>query len=389
MNSNLKENSNNEYVRNLVRNYMKSIRLNIAKGKRNKFNFSNEVIYTEARKGFLNGKYIDRLAIFMRGAGCSQVKEVGGCTFCGFYNATNLGEKISDKDYIEQIKNTISNKKINFSKYGIVCLYNDGSLLCEKEINFNAVISIIDILNNIESVKKIVIESRIENITKEKLTRIRQSTNKEFDIAVGFESANPLVRDLCINKSFDSSTFEEKIMICNENNINLTPLLMAKPPFLTEKEAIEDFVNSLQYRNQFNIKRIDMELPTVEENTLTYNMWIKNMYTPLKLWSVVEILKKKEELGLKIPVHVSPMNYSVSAKAKASNCDYCDNHMIKLFEEYNEHGDVSIFDKVNCTCKQKWEKLLITEAPNKNLPQHIEKVILKLMEDVKALKIID
>lgn len=386
MNCDFNKQQNNDRIRDLVRSYMKSIRAKVNKNKKNEKNFLTDVISTEPRKGFLNGKYVDRLVIFMRGTGCSQVKEIGGCTFCGFYNATNLGEKINDKHYIEQIKSTINDDKIDFSKYKTVCLYNDGSLLSEEEMSFDVLINIIDILNNIKSVEKIVIESRVENITEEKLIKIRQATDKEFEIAVGFESANPLIRDLCVNKSFSSSTFEEKVKYCSTYNVNLIPLLMIKPPFLTEREAIEDLVNSLKYLEQFDIKRIDLELPTVEENTLTYDMWIRNMYKPIKLWSVIEILKRRDKLGLTIPVYISPMNYSVSAKAKASNCDCCDSTIIKLFEEFNQYGDASIFDKINCTCKLEWENLLKTNNRYEELPEYIEETICGLMNDVNNLK---
>ncbi|WP_291580201.1 hypothetical protein [Clostridium sp. UBA6640] len=104
----------------------------------------------------------------------------------------------------------------------------------------------------------------MEDITEEKLFRIRQATNTEFDIAVGFESANPLIRNLCINKSFENSVFEANCNIWKKYNINIIPLMMLKPPFLTEYEAIEDYIKSLEYLEQFNFKRIDMELPTVE-----------------------------------------------------------------------------------------------------------------------------
>lgn len=321
----------------------------------------SKVIFTEIRKGFCNHEYVDRLVLFLRGTGCSLATETGGCTFCGFYNATNFGYKIPDNDYIEQLNEVIENTDLQFDEHKIICLYNDGSLLKESEIGFNALLTMLCILNKKETVHKIVIESKVEDITEEKLKKIRKTTTKDFEIAVGFESANPLIRDYCINKSFDNEVFEKKCAIAKKYQINIIPLLMLKPSFLSEKEALNDFMNSLIYLDAFNLRRIDIELPTVEKYTLTHELWKRNMYRPAQLWTVIEILKNKHQLNLKTPIYISPPNYSVSAEDQAHNCHHCDAIIFKAFEEYNRFADVSIFEPITCACKHEWVKLIAQE----------------------------
>lgn len=365
-------------LREEIRMYLKSLRERSKQENKKETRMLEKVLFTEPRKGFFDNEYVERLVIFLRGTGCSFASKTGGCTFCGFYNATNFGLKIPDEKYIQQIKDVINDKQINFNDYKIICLYNDGSMLREEEISFKTLIEFIKILNEKENVKKIVIESRVEDITETKLAMIRAATNKEIEIAVGFESANPLIRDLCINKSFENSVFEENCDVAKKYNISIIPLLILKPPFLSEKEAIEDYINSLRYLEQFNFKRIDMELPTVEAYTLVYDLWIKNMYKPAKYWSAIEILKRKHGLGLKTPIYISPPNYSVSAEAKATNCDKCNASIYKAFEDYNRYGDISIFDEIECSCKAEWELLLNSEKYNEELPERIKKILNEL-----------
>lgn len=336
-----------------------------------------EVIFVEPRKGFYNGEYVDRLVVFLRGTGCMLAKETGGCTFCGFYNATNYGKKVLDEDYINQIKSVINDQSIQFQKYPTICLYNDGSLLREDEISLNALLEIFKRLDNIDTVKKIVIEARICDITEEKLKSIRKVTKKEFEIAVGFESANPTIRDLCINKRYSNESFEEVLRIAKTYSVSIIPLLIVKPPFLTETEAIDDYINSLKYLEQFNVKRIDMELASVEKHTLVYDMWVNHMYQTPKLWSVIEILKRREQLGMKTPIYVSPDNYSVTALAHTSNCDDCNHKIVQLFEEFNRYGKASIFDDVHCHCKEEWLELL-KEKETKSLVERVGYVLEKL-----------
>ncbi|MCK4257938.1 MAG: archaeosine biosynthesis radical SAM protein RaSEA [Halanaerobiales bacterium] len=361
-------------VREELRIYLKNLR-DLAKLETvNEANSFHKVIFTEPRKGYFNNEYVDRLVLFLRGTGCSLAKETGGCTFCGFYNATNFGEKVPDEDYFAQINDVLNDENINFSQYPIICLYNDGSMLREEEISFNTFIKIMEILSEKSNVKKIVIESRVEDITEEKIAKMRAVTDKEIEIAVGYESANPLVRDLCINKGFENSIFEKNCKIAKNYGISIVPLVFLKPPFLTEQEAIDDYLNSLQYLEQFNLKRVDMELPTIENHTLVHELWKNNLYRPAYLWSVIKILQTRDMLGLKTPIYISPMVYSVSAEVKASNCLTCDNLIYKAFETYNQFGDVSIFDSIECSCKDEWASLL-DEKNDEELPKRVRNIL--------------
>ena len=84
-----------------------------------------EIIKSEYRDYYENNEKKKRIVVFLRGSGCSRVESVGGCTFCGFYNATNKGEKIKDEDYILQIKSIIDKWDSDTTK---ICLYNDGKV---------------------------------------------------------------------------------------------------------------------------------------------------------------------------------------------------------------------------------------------------------------------
>jgi len=330
-----------------------------------------EVVGLEVRESYFHGEYVKRLVVFMRGTGCAHATETGGCTFCGFYNATNFGKRVSDEDYKLQIKKVIEFSEINFSEYPIICLYNDGSLLNTKEISFDAVAHIFKLLNHQESVKKIVIESRIEDITEEKLLKLKQITQKEIEIAVGFESANEMIRDLCINKSFSNIYFEKVHKIAISMGISIIPLLMIKPPYLTELEAIEDYVESLLYLEKLNFQRIDIELPTVEKDTLVHELWQRGMYTRLWFWSVIKILQLLQTAKFQTPLYISPPNYSVPSEVKTSNCVNCDDQIYQAIDQFNQKNDISIFDSIECTCKSIWKEQLQNEVWEGDIPTRI------------------
>ena len=346
------------------------------------------VVFTELRKGYLNGECVDRYVLFLRGTGCSWVTQTGGCTFCGFWDATNFGEKISDEDTIAQVLNVINDEGSNFDRHPIICLYNDGSLLVQSEVGLDAVLYIFNLLSSRPHVKRIVIEAKIIDIAEEKIAKLMSVMNsKELEIAVGFESAEEIIRDLCINKNFSNRLFLSKVKILKDYGVSLVPLVMVKPPFLTESQAIEDVVKTLQYLEEFDLPRIDLELATVEDHTLLYSLWKHGLYSTPWLWSVIEILRRRAALKLKTPLFLSPPNYTATARDYTSNCPKCDGAIARAIEEYNrKFFDVSVFDSSDCDCKAEWIRELEREKPNGHLLGQIERVFGELLARENALK---
>lgn len=339
------------------------------------------VVFTESRKGYLDGEYVDRYVLFLRGTGCSWVTQTGGCTFCGFWDATNFGDKIDDADTISQVFNVIEDESLGFDNYPIICLYNDGSLLVEGEVGLDAVSHIFDLISSRPHVKRIVIEAKIIDIAEEKISRlVKQMNSKELEIAVGFESAEEIVRDLCINKNFSNDLFSSKARLLKEYGVSLVPLVMIKPPFLSESQAIEDAVKTLRYLDQFGFQRIDLELATVEDHTILHSLWKQGLYSTPWLWSVIEILRRVAAFNMKTPVFLSPTNYTATAKEYTSNCPKCDPLIVQAIEEYNKKlFDVSAFDHIDCECKAEWIEEVMAETPSGSMQNQIERIFKELL----------
>lgn len=338
-----------------------------------------EIVFCDLRKGYLDGHYVDRLVLFLRGSGCNLVSKTGGCTFCGFWDVTNFGNKIKDEDYMSQVKSVIDNESHGFSKCPIICMYNDGSMLEEVEISLNVVADLCRMVAALDHVKRVVIEAKVVDITEQKAAKLREAVgDKELEIAVGFESANELIRDHCINKSFRLEQFEKKHEILLKHNIALIPLVMVKPPFLTESQAIDDVVNTFEYLERFNLQRIDLELATIEKNTLVHELWECGEYKTPRLWSIIEVVKRKTALGLKTPIFLSPPNYTATAYDYSLNCPECSDSVIEAINTYNREQDDSVFDSLECSCKQDWKESLDGESTDIDLLDRIENLLDKL-----------
>ena len=363
-----------------IQSYLKDLR-NKSEAEREEFSVDRPVC-TEVRHARYNGDLVQKLIIFLRGTGCSSIELNGGCTFCGFYSATNHGIKLNRSNFLNQLQFAFDLHRKDLDRFPIISLYNDGSMLSEQEISLEVTLEMIQTLSSFQNLKLITTESKLQDITEEKILRIKNATNKELELSFGFESSDPVVRKLCINKNFTNNKVIEVSELLKAHNINCTALLMLKPPFLSEQESIDDAVKSLQFLEDTEINRIDIELPTVEAFTLSHELWKKDLYKPIMLWSVVEILKRRHTLNLKKIIYVSPANYTVKAIATSSNCPLCNDKFSNLFMEYNQTNDISVFDNLTCECKHDWSQRLIPSTLEQ-LP--LADRVVKIMDAVEEL----
>lgn len=290
---------------------------------------------------------------------------------CGFYCSTRRGVKVSDEDYINQIEHVADTVDLN--DYPVVALYNDGNFLDEREISFDAQKKISSILGGYPGIRRVVIESRINDTTIDMAKRIKKHlSDKELEILFGFESANPEVMNLCINKGFTARNYDHYLARMNDSGVSFKPLLLLKPPFLTEQEAISDVVRTIGYLYARGIRRIDLEVTTVERNTVVHELWKKGLYSPPMLWSVLEVVRRyKEEYGDGINMYISPSQYSVQSLDFARNCGKCDRDILERIDMHNLDFNTDVFADLDCTCKHaEWEKR-IREEDRRSIPERV------------------
>lgn len=339
------------------------------------------VIFLDPRRGHYGGDCVERLVVFMRGTGCSWVSQSGGCTFCGFWDATNFGRKLDDAQYVQQIDGVLAELGADIERYPILCVYNDGSLLDETEMGLEAVLTILGRLSALPSTRRIVIEAKLSDLREDVLPRLEAAAGScELEIAVGFESASADVRDLCVNKGFSNAYFAAQVALLRRHGVSLVPLIIVKPPFLHEAQAIHDVIETLRFLEPLGLSRIDLEMATVEENTLVSDLWAHGLYTPPRLWSVLEIVRRSRALGLTTPLFVSPPNYTVPSLAHTANCPQCTPRVVAAIEEYDRRFDPSSFDALECACREAWAAELVEPTDTQGLQGQVQAIFDRLLE---------
>ena len=309
--------------------------------------------HIEIREEYFRGKYVKRAVIFLLSNGCEwALKSAYGCTMCGHIaKQARSRQPISAADFIVQFKTAFST--LDFKGIPILNIFNNGSFLNGNELPSDARRTILSLINEKKDIKRLLIESRPEFIT-ESIIRETKSLipNAELEIAIGLETADDFRRIISVNKGFTLSQFTRAANIIIKNNVRLRCYLLLKPPFYTEKEAIDDAVYSIKKAFSLGVKTISLEAMTVQKYTLIEYLYNNKLYQMPWLWSIIEVINKTAHLG---SVYVGLFKFYPSPDSVPNNCSLCNNKTMDAIVKYNRTLKTESFDQLHCQCKEDWK----------------------------------
>jgi hypothetical protein len=320
------------------------------------------------RNGFLNGQSVKRLIVHLRTTGCQWMLNDtnGGCTICGHFEKNPTISKIHGYDYTKHFDNIISN--FEFSDIPIVCVYNTGSFFNTDEITANLRIHIYQKLNVIDEIRSVVFESRPEYITESVLRELKaKMPNKEIEIGIGLESCNDYIRNMCINKGVSTDDVFNAVYLLKQHGINPIVYVLLKPPFVSEKHAIEDAINTIEYVFYQGVETVSLEPLSVQKHTITDLMYSVGSYRPPWIWSVLEVVSSAWKK--KYCIRIGGFEFVPSPYAYSRNCSICSNTAIEAIKSFNSTNDINLIRSaltLDCNCKAEWLSQLKEPCSIKN-----------------------
>lgn len=334
----------------------------------------DRAILSEVIPAYRDGKSINRLMIILRGRGCSYAMSKNGpCTMCGLLEITTKGKNITQEDYLKQFLSIYKSHDFEKKKILELDLFNAGSFFDKWQITPAAREGFLKIIAKDNFLKYLLVDSRAKDITLEKIKKSTEILgDKILEVGIGLESANDFVRNVCLNKGLDLKTFEKACKILKKGGAHLVVYLLFKPPFLTEKEAINDAVNTIKYVFELSVKldlpaRISLEPACVQGSCLLVLLYKKGLYHPPWLWSVIEVLKQVFHLG-EVRVGIPEEDPVIVARrgnktAIGKRCP-CSGKVEKIIEKYNKTLDIKVFQKIpKCKCQKIWKKEIVQKSP--------------------------
>ncbi|MBS3748097.1 MAG: archaeosine biosynthesis radical SAM protein RaSEA [Candidatus Thermoplasmatota archaeon] len=302
-----------------------------------------------------HNEIVDAFVLILRTRGCSWMFQ-SGCSMCGYFNDSMLSKVTSDQ-LINQYKQAMT----RYNNEPIVKIFTSGSFLDANEVPEKVQEYIFSDLT--KKTKKIAVESRPEYVTETSMNTIKnQLTKTELDIGIGLETSQDFIRDFAINKGFSFEDYRNAVTLVHNNNFSVKTYILIKPPFLTEKESIEDVKQTIDHvlpcTDQHDI--LSFNPTSVQKNTLVEYLWRRKQYRPPWLWSIIDMLtyaaKKQKKTRLQCDITGG------GKKRGAHNCFTCDSEMLSAIKEFSLTQDPTIFKDVNCDCKNQWKDQLNLES---------------------------
>lgn len=285
------------------------------------------------------GRRVKAFVAILRTTGCWWSREQG-CTMCGYNLASEEG--IGLLELRAQLEKALA----SYSGERMVKIYNSGSFLDKREIplEFRE-----DVFRGFAEAERVLFESRPEFVTEETLGEL---PSDKVSVAIGLESSNEDVLRGCVRKGFSVGEYATAARMLGSFRIPLRTYLLLKPPFLTERQSVEDAKRSVSFASEFS-ESVSINPLNVQKGTLVEELWRRGDYRPPWLWSLIEVLKSEKRVGTR--VFSSPTGGGTPRGAH--NCTRCDRKVLEAIQRFTFSQDQSEFDQSQCECKTEWRAL--------------------------------
>ena len=127
--------------------------------------------------------------------------------------------------------------------------------------------------------------------------------------------------------------------------------LLLKPPFLSEREAIEDVVRSVgEASTRFDTLSIN---PVhIQNGTVVEWLYHRGRYRPPWLWSLVEALVR----GAAVRGSARLVSFPTAGGLRRGphNCGACDARVLEAVETASLRQEFSGLEALGCACRGRW-----------------------------------
>ena len=303
---------------------------------------------------------------FIGTSGCNWARN-GGCTMCDYGGFEGT---ITDAQLVRQ-----ASKLLDLWKHeSEINLSSLGSFFDDRELSSTAREAILREVAKREHINLIGVESRAADVTREKIQHSKAILRECcFEVGMGFESKNDFIRNVCINKGLSLHTFERSVKIIVDEGAHAVGHVLFKPPFITESEAIDDAIETIEYLNDMGVRRIVLMVCNVKKGTLVYELYNKGIYRPPWLWSILKTILSVSKTSQK-KLLIYGFKCGLPLVAVGSNCPDCDNYILRAIESFCGTSDITpIIEAMSlkCRCKEKWLKELQSQ-PEVPLPLRVQ-----------------
>lgn len=322
--------------------------------------------------------------LYVPSGGCSNA-----CTFCNY----GFKHPVRKEEILKKVEHICRYLPANIET---LILESSGSFLDEREIPAELQYQIMEIVARTK-VKRVQIETHYKTITDEKVEKILQILEgHEIAFEIGLESTTKTTLDI-YNKDIDVKELFRKVWYWDSLGIEVSLNVMFGAPLLTRQEQVQDTLNTVQdILEKCPESTCIVLFPlNVKDFTLVKHMYDKGRYSIVSHWGFIEVLTKIPKNALH-RVFISWWGnrtnefHGRDAIIYPKSCEKC-HHILKAFygsfveaESLQEKQRlVEKISKVNCKCRDDYEREKAIEKPDKDIRQRLAEEKEKLKDEIE------
>ena len=328
----------------------------------------------------LRGKPVTAVNITLTPTGCEWAS-TGGCTMCGEYEGSAKNDSIPAEFHVAQFSSALA-KYVAKYRPSWLRINQEGNYANPHEVRKTAQKTILRLASMIIGIERITIESMAKYINQESTDELRSAlaSDVELEVGMGFEAENDVVRNVCVNKGESIEDFRRAIGLLRSKGLRSRAYVLLKPPFLSEGEAIEEAIMTINAAYDLGFDSVSLEPVSVHEFTLVHALSLEGLYTPPWLWSVIQVAKSihtDKEFGIGgIGYYPRPINVAHNKHETEPDCNKDCWNAVKRF---NRTRKSEMLDNLSCECLKRWKiECEQTEPP---LKERIDSQLARLNYD--------
>jgi radical SAM enzyme (TIGR01210 family) len=304
----------------------------------------------------LDGAAATRLMVILRAPGCRYQQRTGGCTNCGFDHLTSVEDHVTTEQYRAQLEAALRAQGDALETIAQLDLYNSGSFFEDSEVSPLARTALLALAcERMPSLKRIVVESRPELISEERLDDCLSvlGPSVQLEVAIGLESIDETIREQKIKKGFSLAAFERACRRLASRSVGVLAYLLLKPIDTSEREAIADVIASGRYLSQLATTlrvplRVALEPTFVVEGTPLHQAFLRGHYRPPSLWSVVAVVKALAPL---LPLEAGLSAEGLPTDQRPAGCPCCTTQLREALAAFNRTQKLAALERLSCRCQ--------------------------------------
>lgn len=285
---------------------------------------------------------IERAVVGLNTSGCSHKKQSVGCFHCGHLKGYENPEELFQQ-FISDVN--------RFRRRDEIFVYSNGSFFDVDEIDPDTQTQMLRHLADL-GFGKVVVESRPDMLSEEMIKQATQviESNRLY-VGLGFDTYDEDIRDLCLNKGFSRDDYDNAVGVLNNHGIGFETRVVVKPPFLTERECIEEAVKTVRYAFEKRTDSVSLEPLALQRYTLQDYLHRKGMYRVPWLWSLIKIARETQQHG---KILISGESFLPLPYETAHNCNECTSKVKTAIRQFNETQQLEELEGFDCSCKDSW-----------------------------------